>query len=524
VSRSVSWTGGAIVAVSLLFFAFKTMVLGMPIMPAEPDHLWRVELEVLTRSVDTGGSVRAILPGNRTGQIIDDEVVMRDRLRFSTAGTGFDRVGIWKGVFSGVHELSYSFRAQLEGERTTFPLDASEPAPAGIQRAYGVSSSLIPSDDQQVRAFLLMLDLQGPQEPVGRARTLLVFVADEIELISDGSPDALLCLAVRECGALGKERLLAALLRASGTPARVIQGLRLDRERKPEHVAWVEAWLGEWVPMSGSRNEFGRRGDEMLAITSLDGEPVGGIGVGALTYRYHARPELLRPEELASVMGPSNQLLGSISMYRLPLATQKLLAILLVIPVATLVLAVVRNIIGIHSFGTFLPVLLALALRESDLFVGFAMLVVVVALGWLSRMLMDRLHLLLVPRLCIILCLVVLALAGLALLGRAIGQTELFAGLLFPIVILSILIERFSISVAEDGLRPSMVRLGWTVIVTVSIYPVFRSDLLARLMFGFPELVLTVVGLLVWIGGYTGYRLSELIRFRSLAQSAGGAP
>ena len=208
-SRSVSWTGAAIVAVSLLFFAFKTMVLGMPIMPAEPDHLWRVELEVLTRSVDTGGSVRAILPGNRIGQIIDDEVVTRDRLRFSTAGTGFNRVGIWKGVFSGVHELSYSFRAQLEGERTAFPLDASEPAPEGIQRAYGVSSSLIPSDDQQVRAFLLMLDLQGPQEPVGRARTLLVFVADEIELISDGSPDALLCLAVRECGALGKERLLA---------------------------------------------------------------------------------------------------------------------------------------------------------------------------------------------------------------------------------------------------------------------------------------------------------------------------
>ena len=41
-------------------------------------------------------------------------------------------------------------------------------------------------------------------------------------------------------------------------------------------------------------------------------------------------------------------------------------------------------------------------------------------------------------------------------------------------------------------------------------------------MFAFPELVFVVMGLLVWIGGYNGYRLSDLVRFRTLAQRLGG--
>ena len=41
-------------------------------------------------------------------------------------------------------------------------------------------------------------------------------------------------------------------------------------------------------------------------------------------------------------------------------------------------------------------------------------------------------------------------------------------------------------------------------------------------MFGYPELVLCIMGLLVWIGGYTGFRAVELVRFRSLAYGSPG--
>jgi hypothetical protein len=38
-------------------------------------------------------------------------------------------------------------------------------------------------------------------------------------------------------------------------------------------------------------------------------------------------------------------------------------------------------------------------------------------------------------------------------------------------------------------------------------------------MFSFPELVFVVMGVLVLMGGYTGYRLAELVRFRMLTSA-----
>ena len=84
----------------------------------------------------------------------------------------------------------------------------------------------------------------------------------------------------------------------------------------------------------------------------------------------------------------------------------------------------------------------------------------------------------------------------------------------------TMLIERVSITIAEEGLRPALVRAGWSIAVAMSIWPIFRSARAEHLMFTFPELVIAVIGVLVWIGGYTGYRLSDLLRFRAFAQPA----
>jgi hypothetical protein len=85
-------------------------------------------------------------------------------------------------------------------------------------------------------------------------------------------------------------------------------------------------------------------------------------------------------------------------------------------------------------------------------------------------------------------------------------------------VILTMLVERFSVTLKEEGARSAMVRAGYTVLVAVMVYPIFRSERAEHVMFSFPELVISLIGLLVLTGGYTGYRISDLIRFRALAR------
>jgi hypothetical protein len=58
--------------------------------------------------------------------------------------------------------------------------------------------------------------------------------------------------------------------------------------------------------------------------------------------------------------------------------------------------------------------------------------------------------------------------------------------------------------------------------VAATIHPIFRNAHAEYLMFTFPELTFCAMGMLVWIGGYTGYRLLDLLRFRSFADRADG--
>jgi len=171
----------------------------------------------------------------------------------------------------------------------------------------------------------------------------------------------------------------------------------------------------------------------------------------------------------------------------------------------------------VKTFGTFMPVLVAFALREASLGYGLLMVALIVLLAILLRMLLESLHLLLVPRLAVLLCVVVLAIACLALMG-SFGGSELYQAVLFPMVILTMFVERFTLVMAEEGLRQALGRAAWTTLVAMAVYPIFHNTLAEHLMFGFPELTFVVIGVLVWMGGYTGYRLLDLLRFRAFAR------
>jgi len=78
-------------------------------------------------------------------------------------------------------------------------------------------------------------------------------------------------------------------------------------------------------------------------------------------------------------------------------------------------------------------------------------------------------------------------------------------------------IERFSIALAEEGARAALVRTGWTVVIALSGYAVMAGKPLQHFLFVFPESTLVIMGLLLIVGRYTGYRLSDILRFRVLA-------
>jgi hypothetical protein len=525
VTRGVLATGILLLLLGLGVFVWKTLVLDLPLAPGDAEGLWRVELVLSARGVGRRGSVRVPLPSSGPGQAVFDERTVSDRLVFTIRTEDGQRLGVWSGRFEGVHELVHGFRVQLDEYNVELAAGGSEPPPPELVRRYATSSPELPSENPEVAAQLERLTLPRPEDRLARLRSLFAFVADEVATVDTAADDAILALTSREGSPVGKTRLLVTLLRAVGMPSRIVLGLQLRPELPPVETVWAEAWVdGGWVPLSPVEGLFGRRPADRVALRVGSDEALQKTGIDAVGRRYFALRERLRPEELAALMVPPSPWLAPLSLYRLPVATQTALRGLLLLPLGALAVAFFRNVVGVPTFGTFMPILIAFSLRAYPLGAGLLLVGAVLTIGILGRLVLDRLRLLLVPRLAVLLCIVVLGVTAAALLGRSAETRELFAGVLFPLVILTMLIERFSVTVSEEGWRSAFARGATSLLVAVAVHPVFRSPTAEQLMFGFPELVVATMGLLILIGGYTGFRVVDLIRFRAFARLGAGTP
>jgi hypothetical protein len=205
------------------------------------------------------------------------------------------------------------------------------------------------------------------------------------------------------------------------------------------------------------------------------------------------------------------------SLYSLPIQTQAVYSVLLMIPIGALIMVIMRNFVGIDAFGTFMPVLIALAFRETKLLWGVVLFSTLIALGLSIRFLLDRLRLLLVPRLSAVLIVVVILMLFISLTSHRLGLETGLSVALFPMVIIAMTIERMSVVWEERGAADAMRAGVGSLVVAIVAYISMGMSWLEHLIFTFPELLLLVLAMVMLAGRYTGYRLSELRRFRALS-------
>jgi hypothetical protein len=140
--------------------------------------------------------------------------------------------------------------------------------------------------------------------------------------------------------------------------------------------------------------------------------------------------------------------------------------------------------------------------------------VCIVLVGWLMRRVLNHYHLLQVPRTAFLLSLVVVVLVGLVIVAnfQSLSATKYVS--IFPLVILTGMIERFWTLETEDGTAASFRTLLQTMIIAGTIALVLSFHALVHRLFDYPEMIGLMMAGQLLLGRYTGYRLSELLRFR----------
>ncbi len=204
------------------------------------------------------------------------------------------------------------------------------------------------------------------------------------------------------------------------------------------------------------------------------------------------------------------------SIYSLPLSEQNTFKLLLVIPLGALVVVILRNLVGLRTSGTFMPVLIALTFLQTTLVVGVMLFIVVVGVGLILRSYLSHLNLLLVPRIASVLVFVIIIYGAIGILSAKMGWQGGLKVTFFPMIILSWTIERMSILWDEAGPREVMVESGGSLVTASLAYLLMGNTLISDTIFLYPELLLVILAVIIAIGSYTGYRLSDLRRFEPL--------
>lgn len=150
---------------------------------------------------------------------------------------------------------------------------------------------------------------------------------------------------------------------------------------------------------------------------------------------------------------PNDSLGQLFDLQRLPIGMRKVVAVILLLPFGVLMTAVFRNLVGLQTFGTFAPSLLALSFVMSDWRTGLMILIVVLAVGYIGLWAMDHMKLLMVPRIGLILTLVIMLMTLAISIFDYLTLTPSANAVLLPTVIIAMLIERIFITEVEDGVQ-----------------------------------------------------------------------
>lgn len=376
------------------------------------------------------------------------------------------------------------------------------------------SDAAIDSDHPELANHARQLT-QELDNPVDKATAIYEYVTNEIDnepTIPGANPTAIDCYQTSRGDALAKARLLVALCRNRGIPSRIVIGLPLSRGSFSHTHAWAEAYLRDhWVPMCPTNRHYGRVPRHWLAFAHDDVKLIHGKNVRNLDSAFLIERTMADGVADASFL---RKFFTAFSPFALPPTERHLVEFLLLLPIAALIVCISRNVIGLTTFGTFTPALLGLAFRELHGMVGVFVFVAMLLTGWVLRKVLNRFHLLQVPRLAVMLSLVVCLLITFVVGAHAFGWQTTHYVSLFPLVILTGMIERFWTLEEEDGATASFRTLFCTLLVAVVISLVISRTVVLNQMVRFPETLGVVIALQLLLGRYTGYRLLELYRFR----------
>lgn len=196
--------------------------------------------------------------------------------------------------------------------------------------------------------------------------------------------------------------------------------------------------------------------------------------------------------------------------------------LLLMLPVIATIVAFSRQVIGVKAFGIYTPSIITfafLAFGEKGLKYGIAIFLAVLGVGILSRYILRYFRLLYLPRVAITLSIISLTILGILALGASLKRTGLAAVDIFPLLIMITLTEKFVATQIEQGSKTALILAFETLVISVIGFFIVSQTWVRDFFLHYPWAILFTIVINIGLGKWTGLRLIEFIRFRTILKA-----
>lgn len=495
----------ALVVFGLSLFFYKFHFLNFPMMPDTSTLFWQIEAKM-----DFIGQKRPVklslnIPKDSNQYLIKDELFFSGQYGVAQFKGEPNRKSVW------------TTRSAI-GPQTLFYQAVVQPINVYGSRKERPEGFLLPFDDKQIKIGNQLIE--STRQISADTHSFVVQLLKKIGQPSDKMDDFHLLLPESR-GPRDYNKLLLAyyLLAMSEISSDIVHGVMLAEGSHKKIRSWVQVFVDgdEWELFDLKTASVV---DKNQVLILWEGEELdlatleGGKG---LSVDITVQPKYLSP---LSYLGSSSDShwIGEFSFFKLPLAIQNVYQLLLSVPIGVLLLILLRNVIGFKTFGTFMPILIAISFRETQLIAGLLLFTLITCLGLAARFYFEKLKLLMVPRLGAVMIVVLLFMGIISLLSYKLGLSIGLSLALFPMVIIVMTIERMNVIWEERGASEALQQGAGTLLVAAASYWLMNLEFIRHLFFVFPELLLVVLAITLLMGRYTGYRLTELIRFKTFVQ------
>lgn len=193
--------------------------------------------------------------------------------------------------------------------------------------------------------------------------------------------------------------------------------------------------------------------------------------------------------------------------------------LILLFPLVVAIVAAARHLIGVRGAGILTPALLSVAFLATGIWAGVALFLVILLVTVVGRTVLKSLKLQYLPRVSLLLW-VVSASVFLTLFGASVWNVSSLVSVgIFPILILMLLAETFiDIQAGRSGSEARALIFQTFALAMISSL-LLGNEMVQRALLMWPEIIFFGVAVFdVFMGRYTGLRLSEYLMYRGIVK------